>query len=87
VVISTWSRGSRSDGAEGEDAGHLERHLVGVDGVVGAVEELDLEVDERISREHASRRRLLDALVHRGAEIRGNHAADDAVDEVIALPA
>src|SRR5687768_16102123 len=52
-------------GSEGEDAGHLEGHLVRVDRVIRAVKKLDLEVHERKSGKHTANGRLLDAAVDR----------------------
>ena len=66
-------------------AGDLERHLRGVDLVVGAVDELDLDVDDREAGEHAGAERLLDALVDRRDVLLGNRAADDLVLELVAV--
>src|SRR5215208_1290380 len=51
------------NGPEPQNSGHLERHLVGVDGVVRPVEELHLEVYKRIAGEDAARRCLLDSFI------------------------
>src|SRR5678810_135975 len=77
----------RRDRFEREDAGHLERHFVRVDGVVRAVEHLDLEVHQRIPGDDAAYGRLLDSPVDRRNVLSRNRATDDLVDELIARPA
>src|SRR5256884_6583040 len=67
---------------ERQDAGHLERHLVRVDVVVGAVVQLHLEVHHRIPRHWAASRRLLDAALHRRDILARDHATDDLVHEL-----
>ena len=59
--ISTFMTGSRRAGlgllhafAEGEAAGHLEGHFVGVDVVVAAVVDGDLDVDDGVAGEEAA---------------------------------
>src|SRR5690606_7661689 len=47
---------------EGERARHLEGRLARVDVVVATVEELRLDVDDRVAREHAARHGAGDAL-------------------------
>jgi hypothetical protein len=37
----------------GEDGGHFEGVLVGIDLVVGAVEDIDVEVDDRVAGDDA----------------------------------
>src|SRR6266545_183301 len=66
---------------EADRAGDLERHLGGVDVVEAAVEDLDLDVDHRIAREHAALHGLLDALVDRVDELLRDRAADRLVLE------
>ena len=51
---------------DGHGAGDLEGGLGGVDLVVGAVDELDLDVDDRVAGDDAALERLLDALVDSG---------------------
>src|SRR5262249_34892471 len=55
--------------------GDLERHLAGVDLVVAAVGEADLDVDHRVPREDAGLRRLLHALLHRRHVLAGDGGA------------
>src|SRR5439155_1326441 len=62
--------------------GGLLRHLVRVHLVVAAVEELHLQVDHRISGEHAALHRLLDTLADGRDIFLGDHAALDLVDEL-----
>jgi hypothetical protein len=66
---------------EGEAAGGLEAELVGIDVVVGAVEDGDLEVDDGVAGEIAARGRLDDALFDGGDEIARDCAAEDFVGE------
>src|ERR1039457_2000273 len=66
-------------------AGDLEGHLRGVDVVVRAVVQLDLDVDGRVAGEDAREGRLTDPLVDRLDELLGNRAARDAVDELVVL--
>src|SRR5580704_14990382 len=63
----------------------LERHLVRVDIVVRAVECGHFHIDDGIAGNHAGLYGLLNALVHRRDELARYRAADDAVDELIAL--
>src|SRR5258705_4886540 len=72
---------------EGEDSRHLELHLAGVHGVVRAVEQLHLEVDERVAREDAAFGRFMDSLLDRGNELARDRAADDPVFELDAVAA
>ena len=53
--------------------------------MVGAVDERDPHADHGIAREIARVHRLLDALVDRGPEALRDDAADDLVDELVAL--
>src|ERR1700694_4421634 len=62
-----------------------EGHLVGVDLVVGTVDQRRLDVDHGEARQHAAVERLDDALLDRGVVFLGNRAADDLVDELEAL--
>ena len=70
--------------AEAHAAGDLERHLAGVDVVVRAVEQRDLDVDHRVAGDDAVFHLLLHALVD-GRNVFARHdAADDLVDELVA---
>ena len=53
--------------------------------MVLAVDELDAHLLNRRARELTVLHRLLDPLVHRGAIALRDHAADDPVDELVAL--
>ena len=64
------------------EPGDLERHLGGVDGVVGAVVEADAHVLDRVAGDDARVHRLEHALLDRGDEPGGDHAALDRVDEL-----
>src|SRR6059058_1118244 len=66
-------------------AGDLEGHLRRIDVVVRAVDERDANALHGRTCELAAGHRLLDALVHRGTEALGDDAADDLVDELVAL--
>src|SRR5690606_6166643 len=66
---------------EGERARHLEGRLARVDVVVATVEELRLDVDDRVAREHAARHGAGDALSDRGDELLRDDAADDGALE------
>src|ERR1022692_3707640 len=70
---------------ESHRTGNLEGPFVGVDVVVRTVENRDLDVHDRIARDHAGLNRLLDSLVDRGDELSRHGPADDAVDEFIAF--
>ena len=70
---------------EGERAGDLEGDLRGVHVVVLAVHQRHAHVDRRIARLDAVLERLLDALLDRRDELRGDRAALDLVDEVEAF--
>src|SRR5207245_7340605 len=72
---------------ERHGTGDLERHLRGVDGVVRAVDEHDAYALDRRPRELAVLHRFAYALVDRGTEALRDHAADDLVDELVALVA
>src|SRR6185437_14263337 len=65
--------------------GDLERDLRRVGVVVLAVHQADAHVDHRVAGPDARLQRLLDALLHRGDELRGYGAALDPGDEVEAL--
>src|SRR3989304_10087417 len=62
----------------------LEGHLTRVDLVVGAVDERDSDVDDRVAGENARLHRLLDPEVDRGDVLLRNLPADDLVDELVA---
>src|SRR5215211_572421 len=68
---------------DGHGTGDLERHLGGVDVVVRPIDELYLDVDDRVSGDDARIERLLDALVHAGDVLPGDDAADDLVLELV----
>ena len=53
--------------------------------MVRAVEGRDLDVDHRVTRDHARIDRFLDAFVDRRDELARHGAADDRIDEFIAL--
>src|SRR6185437_11568726 len=65
--------------------GDLERHLARVDLVERAVDQLDPNVDDRVAGQNARFHRLLDAEVDRRDVLLGNLAADDLVDELVAV--
>src|SRR5690606_12730327 len=64
-----------------------ERHLRGVDVVVGTVNEASLDIHDRIAGLTARLQRLLDALVHRVDELARDGATDDGVLELVARAA
>src|SRR4028118_1609075 len=66
----------------GHGARDLERHLRSVDVVVGPVDELDLDVHHGEPGDHTAVHRALDALVHAGDVLPGDHTADDLVLEL-----
>src|SRR5256885_11271203 len=66
-------------------AGDLESHFARVDLVERAIHELDANVDDWIAGHDARLHRLLDAEVDRGDVLLGNLAADDLVDELVAV--
>src|SRR5205823_11360973 len=66
-------------------AGDLEGHLARVDVVIRAVDQLHPDVDDGVAGHDAGLHRLLDAEVDRGDVFLGNLAADDLVDEVVAV--
>ena len=72
---------------EGHRAGDLERHLGGVDVVVLPVDELDAHALDRRAGQLAVLHRLLDPLVDRRPVALRDNAADDLVDELVALVA
>src|SRR5688572_6392135 len=65
----------------------LERHVRRVDGVVLAVEELDLDVDHRVSGTDAVLHRSTDALLDRGDPLVRDRATEDRIDELEAFTA
>src|SRR3546814_2682952 len=70
---------------EAHRAGDLERHFRRVDLMVRTVDQLHLDVDDRIAGKEAVRDRFLDALVD-GRDVFLRHdAADDPILELIAL--
>ena len=73
--------GARHRVAEREPARHLERQLVAVHGVVGAVVDGHLEVDHREAGEVAAQPGLLDALLDGRDELPRDGAAEDVVLE------
>ena len=54
--------------------------------MVAAVEHSDLDIDHRVTGEHAFLHGLLHALVDRGNEAAGDSAALDLIDELVARP-
>jgi hypothetical protein len=88
AIIGSSSTGSGLAGGllERHRAGDLERHLGGVDVVVGAVDERHLDVDHRVAGEDAVLHGLLDAGVDRGDVLLGDAATGDLVDELVAPP-
>src|SRR4051812_47529043 len=70
---------------EGHRAGDLEGNLARVDVVERAVDQLDADVDDRVAGEDARLHRLLDAEVDRADVLARDLAADDLVDELVAL--
>src|SRR6478735_1849452 len=64
-------------------AGDLERHLRGVDVVVGAVVERRTDTHERVAGEHAVLHGVLDTSVHRRDVLTRDTATRDAVDELV----
>src|SRR5688572_19214206 len=70
---------------EGHRPGDLESHLARVDVVVRAVDELDADVDYRIAGQDAGLHGLLDAEVDGGNVLARDLAADDLVEEFVAL--
>ena len=92
--ISTFMMGSSRQGlagfhafAEGDAAGHLEGHFVGVDVVVAAVVDGGLEVDDGVAGEVAAGGGLDDALLDGGDEVAGDGAAEDFAGELEAAAA
>ena len=71
---------------EGHGARYLERHLARVDVVVRPVLEDNANVDDGIAGEDARLHRLLDAEVDRRDVLARDLAADDLVDELVAVP-
>ena len=63
-----------------ENRRHLERHFVGIDFVVAAVNDVDFDIDHRITAEHAVEHRFFDPFLARpGCIPCGIIAADDLV--------
>ena len=67
---------------ERQRAGHLERQLVRVDGVIRAVEDRRLEVHHRVAGEEPAHPRFLDALLDGRHVLARDRAAEDVVDEL-----
>src|SRR4030081_3104239 len=65
--------------------GNLERHFVRIDVVVAAVVERRLDGDHRIAGQNAAFHGFVHALVDRLDEFLWHRAADDIVDEFVAL--
>jgi nicotinate-nucleotide pyrophosphorylase len=59
--------------------------LVGVDVVVGALEQGELDIDHREASQHAAGNRILQALVDRRNVLARHRTALDRVDELVAL--
>ena len=70
---------------EGHGTGDLKCHFGGVHLVVGAVEQGDLHVHDGIASQNASLHCALNTGVNSGDILLGDGAADDGVDELIAL--
>src|SRR5918999_4893163 len=68
----------------GHGARDLERHLRGVDLVVGAVHQLHLDVHYRVAGDDAGVEGILDALVHARNVLPRDDAADDPIVELVA---
>ena len=69
---------------EANAGGSLEGHLVGVDGVIGALVDGDLHVDHGEAGQDAIAHGLLDALVDGGDEAARDVAAHDLVNKLVA---
>src|SRR6476661_7352776 len=65
--------------------GDLERHLRGVDVVVGAIEQGGLDADQRVAGEHTELHGVLDAVVHGGDVLTQDTATGDLVLELVEL--
>src|SRR5206468_7424376 len=63
----------------GEDRSHFEREFAGIDFVERAVNDIDLNIDNRIPPEHAVEHRFLDAFFDGRNVFARNDAADDFV--------
>src|SRR5215210_5831865 len=77
--------GSLQSLLDGHRTGDLERHLGRVHVVVRTIDELDLDVHDRVTGDDAGVERLFDALVHARDVLSGNHTADDLVLELVRL--
>ena len=69
---------------EGHRTGDLEGHLGGIDLVVGAVEQGDLDILDRVAGENTELHRLLDTGVDRRDVLLGDATTGDGVDELVA---
>src|SRR5580704_119330 len=72
---------------EAHRGGDLEGHIGGIDVVVAAVVDGDLEVDHRESSQVAFDQGIADAFLDRRNELARDYTADDTVDEFEARPA
>ena len=68
-------------------SGGLERHFVGIYGVIGAIDQDRLEADDGITGDHAAGNAVLQALFNGREEVLGDGAADDLLleDEGVAV--
>ena len=62
-----------------KDRRQLERHFVRVDFVEAAVDDIDLDIDDRIAAEHTVEHGFFDALLDRRDVFLRDRAADDLV--------
>src|SRR5476649_586841 len=69
----------------GEDGGELERQFVGIDFVIGTVGDVDGDVDDGRTVDHAVEQRFFDALFTGGNVFLRDIAADDLVLDLDAL--
>src|SRR5207248_10542337 len=63
----------------GEDRRHFERELTGIDFVERAVDDIDLNIDNRVTAQHAIQHRFLDAFFDGRNVFPRNDASDDLV--------
>ncbi len=71
----------------GENRRDFERELVRIDFVETSVNDIDLNIDHRITAKHAVEHRFLDSFLHRWNVFARNNAADDLVFDYQALAA
>ena len=62
-----------------ENRRQLERHFVRVDVVIGAVDDVDVDVDHLVAADHAVEHRFFDALLAGRDVFLRNRSADDLV--------